>query len=489
MTDTMDIYLESEGTRWEHARVRSLKGREAISELFFFDIDIVCDPGHELPDEATVAADLSLVFEIGGTPVRHVRGVVHSIRSGVEGPSRRTVHRLRLVPRLVNLALVFTQEVFVGMSIPDIVQDKLTNCGFQSADIAMRLGAQYPARDFVVEYKETDLAFVSRLSENLGVSFFFEQSAEADIVVFTDNNSGFLDLPGAAEVQHRTSGENTDVYALATEDTLATSVYFVRDYNFRTPLVDVAGQAPVAGGSSGGTVDVDAHVATPDEAAAMALIRSQEVSCRQRVYQGKSALPQLRVGGKTTIQSHLQSHAVIVTEVVHEATVASFDHAHDDDDDGDEAGGQISYRNSFVASPASAVFRPRRQTPKPRIYGFVTGHIQLGPSGEAGGVSTVDADGYYSVDLHFNDGNPEAPVASKPIRMMQPQAGPNYGMHFPLRRGTEVLVAFEDGDPDRPVILGAIHNAVAPSHVTSANAIRHQLKSPAGAVFEFGSKT
>ena len=75
------------------------------------------------------------------------------------------------------------------------------------------------------------------------------------------------------------------------------------------------------------------------------------------------------------------------------------------------------------------------------------------------------------------------------MRMMQPFAGPGYGMHMPLRRGTEVLVAFANGDPDRPVILGAVYNATSPSPVVASNANKHRIQTSAGVLFELGSKS
>lgn len=73
--------------------------------------------------------------------------------------------------------------------------------------------------------------------------------------------------------------------------------------------------------------------------------------------------------------------------------------------------------------------------------------------------------------------------------MAQPFAGPGYGMHLPLRRGTEVLVAFANGDPDRPIIVGALYNATSPSPVVGANATRHQIRSSSGVLFELGTKS
>jgi len=113
--------------------------------------------------------------------------------------------------------------------------------------------------------------------------------------------------------------------------------------------------------------------------------------------------------------------------------------------------------------------------------------IQPGPSGEVGGVAQLDEHGRYRVMMHFDLEGSERPVCSPPVRMMQPFVGQTHGVHLPLRRGTEVLIAFTNGDPDRPVILGAVPNVLAPSVVGATDSHLHRLRSPGGTVVEFGT--
>ncbi|AUX21280.1 uncharacterized protein SOCEGT47_017610 [Sorangium cellulosum] len=96
----------------------------------------------------------------------------------------------------------------------------------------------------------------------------------------------------------------------------------------------------------------------------------------------------------------------------------------------------------------------------------------------------IDPTGRYTVQFHFDTAAGGGAKASRPVRMAQPHAGPGYGMHFPVKPGTEVLLGFIDGDPDRPIILGAIPNESAPSPVTASNARVNQIRTVSGIVVE-----
>jgi type VI secretion system secreted protein VgrG len=132
---------------------------------------------------------------------------------------------------------------------------------------------------------------------------------------------------------------------------------------------------------------------------------------------------------------------------------------------------------------ANVPFRPPRATPKPRISGVLSGVVQA-PAASQGDAAFIDERGRYIVQMHFDRMPQSGPRASLPIRMAQPHAGAHSGIHFPLRPGTEVLVAFVGGDPDRPVIVGAVHHAAMANPVTRADATRNRIRTASGIVIE-----
>jgi type VI secretion system secreted protein VgrG len=410
--------------------------------------------------------------------VRRVHGVIESARRHLGGSGDRATIDLRVVPRVARLGLVETQEIFVGKSVPEIIRTKLERHGFgEPADLDLRLLGAYAARDFVMQYRETDLAFVSRLAENLGISFFFEHKDDHDRIVFTDHEHGFTHAQGGA-ITHAPRGEKGGVYDLDLCERIAPTSHIVHDYNYRTPLVDLTAASDLESGNGGGVVEYACNVKTPGEADALALARAEERRSRQVVYEGKSGVLEFTSGARVVVKDvpGVEGDAAwLLVEVTHEATMPLPGELSDTD---------AHYRGTFRAVPGGFTYRPPRVTPRPHIGGVVTGVIQVGPNGEIDGIAPVDAEGRYNVTLHLDTSELGAQKTSHPIRMAQPFAGPSYGMHFPLRRGTEVMIVFANGDPDRPIIAGALYNAAVPNPVVANNAASHRIRSISGALFE-----
>lgn len=477
----LSLHIEADGAPWEHVKVQRLAGREAISQLFAFELDVVCDEEHELPEQAYPGAEVTLVFELDGRELRRVHGMLGPIRDRLEASDPRRTYRLRLVPRAFRLTLVETQEVFLDLTVPQILARKLEMHGLGAADVELRLLGTYAPRELVVQYGESDLAFISRLAEHLGISFFFEHEGGHDKLVLTDHAAGFRPVLGFEAVPFRPRGEAVDVFSLEVTTDLLPGTYFIQDYNYRTPKLDLTGQHVAQPERDGGIVEYGSHVKSPDEAARLAQIRAEERLARERVFEGKSSRPTLSAGRRVALLDHprlAQREELLLVEVEHEASFPLF---------GEAGAAAHGYRNTFRAIASSVVFRPARRTPKPRIPGVVTGVVQPGPGGETGGIARLDGEGRYTIQLHFDTAQPGQQKASHPVRLAQPFAGEGNAMHFPLLPGTEVLVAFANGDPDRPVIVGAMPNPTSPSAVVADEAHTHRIRSSQGVIIEFGA--
>lgn len=467
--EPIDIRIESDAIAPGAARVAELRGREAISRLFDFELLLVSADPEGLDAEALAGAEATIVLSRAGEDLRRVHGLIAQVRDQLDTESRHSTYRVSLVPRAYRLSLHETVDVFMDMSVPEIALHKLGLAGLrQGEDVELRLTEQYPRREFVVQYKETDLAFVSRLLEHLGLSFFFEHHAGRDVLVITDHNAGFRPILGGA-AQFRPRGERRDVYRLETETRLVPAQYVVRDYNYRTPQVDLTADAEVSTGYGGRVIEYGAHFKTPEEGARIAAVRAEEQAAQRRVFHGEAELPGLAAGAACRIEGHPFGDVdLLLTEVVHAATPTALA----------ASAGAVPYSATFRAIKASTPYRPPRVTPKPRVHGVLTGAIDASDRGAK--YAQVDGEGRYRVRFIFDTSDAQGGQASRPLRMAQPHAGPGYGMHFPLRPGVEVALTCVDGDPDRPIIMGTLPNPTTPSPVATDNAPRNIIRTGAG---------
>jgi type VI secretion system secreted protein VgrG len=479
--DEFEMSLESGDFPCDRLRVHTFTGKEAISRLFEYDIEVVCLDPEGPSTEAMVGAKVTLVIQRVPGPTggwhgtQRLHGMVAEVEDVLTDHVDTAVYRLRVVPRAFALTLVHTQDIFLNLSVPDIVKAKVAAVNLGDA-MAMRLSSAYPERDFVVQYKESDLAFVSRLTEHLGISFFFEQGDAGDTMVFTDQSGGFSPSE-AGPVTFRGRGEHIGVFALHEKRRVIPAYYVVNDYNYRTPLLDLSADHEIPQGFGGGVIEYGSHHKTPDEGQVLARVRAEEQQATELVYTGRSDVAALGAGTRFTVVDHptLGSVDLVVIEIEHRASQAVAP--------GEVAGGtrKQGYENTFRAIPAARTYRPARVTPRPRIHGLVTGVIEQGP-GAAGPskYARIDQQGRYLVRFLFDTTPPGGAATSRPVRMLQNHAGENYGTHYPLKPGVEVLIGFLDGDPDRPLIVGAVPNPIKPSPVDSSNPGLHRVKTLTG---------
>jgi type VI secretion system secreted protein VgrG len=150
--------------------------------------------------------------------------------------------------------------------------------------------------------------------------------------------------------------------------------------------------------------------------------------------------------------------------------------------EGDRGGPPSTIANEFVAIRSDVVYRPPRVTPRPNVGGLLYATLD-GPG--QGLPAPLDAMGQYNVVLPWDVAAEGGGKCSRRIRMAQPLSGPSYGVQFSLHEGTDVLLAHVDGDPDRPVIVATVPNALNVPPVTNANPTQSILRTATGITVEF----
>lgn len=463
------VRLENPNGIHERLRVLRVFGSEFISRLFDFEIVAETDePGAVIEsDVLNQAADL-VIETRDGEELHRVCGMIAEMRDLVEAQAQFPRLSFRFVPRAYVATQYETLDVFLDQSIPVIVKTVLERSGlgpddFDIDDLVSRgqaEGDDYPPREFVVQYRESNHAFISRLCEHVGIFYFFDANGK---MIFGDDNSLFTEIGRVAQVPFATASsaiEQIDcVYALDVTTRNLPARYVVRDYNWRTPGVDLLGQAEVHPDGVGQIVEYGGHFRSVEEGNWLASVRAQELLSRRQIFSGTSTCPSFFAGGTFMLVGHaLGDKELLLTEVTHEYSAL-----------GSLEEGRGSYRNTFKSILKDTPYRPPRLTPKPRVTGVLTGIIEGGSGTDFG---EVDDQGRYRVRFMFDTAERGEGQASRAVRMAQPSAGANQGFSFPLRANTEVILTCVDGDPDRPIITGAVPNPQTQAPVGAAN--RHK---------------
>ncbi len=451
------------------AKVLGFRGAEAISRPYEHAIFLMA-PSDDLDPGALVGerGALSIDRASDKVPPLFFSGVVASVETLHEVDGRSLI-RLTLVPRLARLALGRHSRIFTKVTLPNVIQTILAENGFTPADYELRLGG-YEVEEHICQYRESDLDFISRWMEREGVYYFFEHGADGERLVLCDGLSYDPD-PAGGNVRYRpgAGGDTSAGEALRTftarHATLPSKVV-LGDYDYARPNLPLTGTADVARRGAGVVSLFGERFFTPSAGERLARLRAEELRAREMVIHAVGSRLHLRPGYTFELDEHPRAalNARYVTIDAHYEANQSGGGSAFAELSG-LAGGDV-FMVDLHAIPAGVQFRPEQKTPWPRVYGFETGNVD-GPA--TSDYAQIDDQGRYCVKLKFDESGLAGGKASTWVRMMQPHGGGVEGFHFPLRRGTEVVIAFLGGDPDRPVIAGVVPNALTPSPVTSGN--------------------
>lgn len=442
-----------------------------LSADFLFQISLCGQSGLAPGDLVGKTATLELCG--GETPVC-IHGLISEFTwagMGANGPE----FVASLASPLFPLKLRRHNRIFLNTTVPQIIEELLQGAKL-GCDFAWELQADYPVREYTVQYHESDWEFLCRLAAANGLFFRWQADKEATRLLFHDGLERLPELPGGEllyQVHSGTHRERETIFAFNSRARLLTATTELRDYNYRTPefLLDApaASSSPVPGhGSSYRYGDHHKDLAQGQQ---LARLRQQALDWQRQVYLADSDYRAAAPGGRISLTGHPDS------QLNGEYLILQVEH-HGDQSAGLSYGGKqtaMTYRNQLTLIPFGTPFVPPLPEQRP-VHGVLTAKVES----SGGQYAYLDDQGRYRVRLNFDDGQATAGEASHAVRLNQGYSGENYGLHLPLHPGTEVALACVNGDLDRPILLGALSNPATPSPVNATNHSQNILRTFGG---------
>lgn len=471
----------------DRLQITELKGRERLSRPYGFRMKLRSDSldAINLDDLIGTAVRVSIqlpephwatmIESDSPWPTRDFCGILSRI-SHVRSNDRYRFYQAVLRPRLWTLGLNKQFRAFSQLSTRDIVSQVLD-------DLPARwcIGGDR-THNYCVQYGESDLNFISRLLEEDGLFYFFEHQYDSQpedesrhterLVIADDVNNLSQEFVPVHSIDEVGGGvrDSMRIRQWSTVRRMTPEKIVSLDRHFQRPSTLVVGDtlADIPEGSTGNVTiypsglsrrsdntspsgsDRDQLSEIDAKAKQDATIRAQRLRCESSECRGAGDVASMMPGTRFGVTRNSISDTVnyYLTEVEHLVRLSANSHSGDQEH-------ELRYYNRFRCNPEMFTFRPSRITPKPRVEGVVPATVVVDPSITD---DEVCVDKYGRVKVEFpwqqRQGQPSCWV-----RVSQFWAGPRWGAYFWPRKGHEVLVAFEHGDPDRPVIVGSMYNA------------------------------
>lgn len=456
---TLHYTLSVDGLDDDSLVVRGFEGQETLSDDLFlgchgFRYEIaLASRRPDLSPEQMVDMQAELKLYRDGELTQRVHGIVRQFTQGDIG-HHHTFYSLTLVPALERLSLRHNSRIFQQKSVKDIITVLLSEMGVQ--EYAFSLTRELPVREFCVQYRETDLAFVQRLAAEEGLVYSFEHQPGKHTLLFSDSSELLpkLEMPIP---YHNTAGGAVDeafISGLQRRTQSHTSEVSLKDYSFKKPDYSFSHtqQAAAMAYQREGYQHFDAPGRYKDDASGKAFsqVRLDYLRREAHTATGQSNHMQIRAGVRFELQEHLSQ------EMNRDWVAVSVRCKGTQDQALEESGGEgaTTYENTFTLIPATMTWRATPQ-PKPQVDGPMIALV-VGPEGEE-----IYCDEVGRVKLHFpwdrySSGDEHS---SCWVRVSQGWAGAQYGMMAIPRIGHEVIVSFLNGDPDQPIVTGRTYHA------------------------------
>jgi type VI secretion system secreted protein VgrG len=460
------------------------RGCEELSNLFSFELALLAENSTTIDFSKIVGSEVTLKVatpgEGGETQWRYLSGICASFSQG-DRNERFTAFYAEIVPRLWLLTRQVQSRIFQQKSVPDILKEV-----FEGFDCDYQLHDQYEAREYCVQYRETDFDFASRLMEEEGIYYFFKHSESGHKMILADSLTSHLDVPGLTKARYgmiEGGPRKADhIFEWRKTQTIRPTKYSLWDHSFQQPKQNLEANAKIIPSVHAGAVEhkLNGQINAPleiyefpggyavrfdgvnpsggeqpdrlqklfAENEKTAKLRIQAEAAESVKIVGSSSCPNFIAGHKFQLERHFDADGdYVLVSVTHDASMV-------DAYASGSGAANLSYSNSFTCIPLTLPFRPKRKTPKPFVQGVQTALV-TGPAGEE---IFTDKYGRVKVQFYWDRQGKKDANSSCWLRVGQSWAGKNWGSVQIPRIGQEVIVAFVEGNPDEPLIVGSVYN-------------------------------
>ncbi len=471
-------------------QVLSFEGVEAISSDYAVEITLVCD---HLRFDITKLLTKPAFLSFDGDKSTGIHGTIQSVKRAAIGNHYATF-KVILTPTLTHLKKRVNQRVFRTKTVPQIISTILSEYGLaEGQDFSFRLkdSSVYTVREYTTQYDQSDYDFINHLAESEGLFYFFTHTKEGHVITFADANPFFASLADAIRYQVDT-GLHTDQRVIKRFDinvSSCTTEASFRQYNFvnmKIPEGNAKGtqseKENQAIEPSLESYDYPSRHLNKKEGDRLSLIEIERLRASQVLAEADSDVVGLHAGFFISITNHPLPDTEkpwLIREIRHAGKQPSVLEAFGEESTANSttSASQLyryfnyplskalefpledfnqGYRNVSILSPRDVAYRPQKLHLKPKVLGTQTAII----CGAAGEEIYCDEYGRVKIQCHWDREGQYNENSSDWVRVASNWAHKSYGAIAIPRVGMEVLVEYQEGDPDFPIVVGALHNGV-----------------------------
>ena len=424
----------------------SFEGTEYISDLFEFKIEVLSS------NHAVKPADLigqSISISIHNSTEREFTGYISSFTHCEVKGANLSTYRMTMVPWLWFLSKSNNHRIFQEKTTKDIVTQIFNDHGFNDFDY--KASGNPNLREYCVQHNESDLNFISRLLEEDGIAYFFEQKDGKHILQIVDEAHAYQECAETDVTYSRGNQVDTQITRWLHNYEFRKGKWSLNDYDFKQP--GKSQLQTTASTSEFANVEEYEHYeyAPYYDFSGLRDLSKKRIEAEEipmNIIKSSSNCSSFYAGGTFNLKNHPvteETGTYLITSIHHSAYENSYLH-----DDGSQSG----YTNDFTCIPGKVHYRPPLMHPKPVMSGPQSA-IVVGPPGEE---IYVDEFGRIKVQFHWDRIGKNDENSTCYIQVMQPWAGSGWGTSFIPRIGMEVVVNYYNGDVDRPIIIGTVYN-------------------------------